>query len=55
MGGGSEGGNTTPTAEFSIFADPHAAQADWPKNVHFIREVDDHGFFALLTERIARL
>ena len=25
------------------------------KNVHFVREVDDAAFFALLTERIARL
>ena len=26
-----------------------------PANVHFVREVDDSAFFALLTERIARL
>lgn len=26
-----------------------------PKNVHFVREVDDEGFFALLIDRIARL
>jgi purine nucleosidase len=35
--------------------------ADWwqitdrPRNVHFLREADDAGFFALLTERLARL
>jgi purine nucleosidase len=35
--------------------------ADWwqitdrPRNVHFLREVDDAGFYALLTERLARL
>ena len=35
--------------------------ADWwqitdrPKNVHFLREADADGFFALLTERLARL
>jgi purine nucleosidase len=28
---------------------------DRPKNVHFIREVDDAAFFALLVERIGRL
>jgi purine nucleosidase len=26
-----------------------------PRNVHVVREVDDAGFFRLLTERIARL
>jgi purine nucleosidase len=35
--------------------------ADWwqitdrPRNVHFLREADDAGFYALLTERLARL
>ena len=28
---------------------------DRPHNVHFIRSVDDEGFFSLLTERLARL
>ena len=28
---------------------------DRPRNVHFVREVDDDDFFALLTERIGRL
>jgi purine nucleosidase len=35
--------------------------ADWwqitdrPRNVHFLREADDAGFYAMLTERLARL
>jgi purine nucleosidase len=28
---------------------------DRPRNVHFVREVDDDAFFALLVERIGRL